>query len=390
MSIHTKQPQVDLRFFELPATIALIEAIRNPLIIDLKHKKFKKLTSQELSIFLGRLQIFQEEKLGTRLNISKKSTIPTKIPSKLFKFGSTTLTTKSPIYHILKSAYKFKYSKKWDKWNWDDVEDIMEMITMIRGALIKKKIIKIPIIQFSHSLDSKTIKKLKKLVKRLGGQVADDDDQNVTHIIHKSNDYDDQDEEWFRTLEKKDGKVLMHWWYYPDSYDTWVEETSEHANPEPAPINNGPWNVGKRWINDSIKFNDNSSSNNFSFNYDNNENLIRNLILLKGEKIYYNHSQQKQKLGEDDARQQNSSLFLKGNLSDFPYELCYKSVSSSLWYSFVKYRFVVSKKPQQNYQNYQLFTTFKSTDKSFFGRMVTPEFDDDDHGENFEFKISDQ
>ncbi|CAJ0637653.1 14379_t:CDS:2 [Entrophospora sp. SA101] len=62
MSIHTKQPQVDLRFFELPATIALIEAIRNPLIIDLKHKKFKKLTSQELSIFLGRLQIFQEEK----------------------------------------------------------------------------------------------------------------------------------------------------------------------------------------------------------------------------------------------------------------------------------------------------------------------------------------
>ncbi|CAJ0916407.1 13192_t:CDS:2 [Entrophospora sp. SA101] len=126
------------------------------------------------------------------------------------------------------------------------------------------------------------------------------------------------------------------------------------------------------------------------FNYDNNENLIRNLILLKGEKIYYNHSQQKQKLGEDDARQQNSSLFLKGNLSDFPYELCYKSVSSSLWYSFVKYRFVVSKKPQQNYQNYQLFTTFKSTDKSFFGRMVTPEFDDDDHGENFEFKISDQ
>ncbi|CAJ0874492.1 2001_t:CDS:2 [Entrophospora sp. SA101] len=114
------------------------------------------------------------------------------------------------------------------------------------------------------------------------------------------------------------------------------------------------------------------------------------IILATNQKIYYNHSQQKQKLGEDDARQQNSSLFLKGNLSDFPYELCYKSVSSSLWYSFVKYRFVVSKKPQQNYQNYQLFTTFKSTDKSFFGRMVTPEFDDDDHGENFEFKISDQ
>ncbi|CAH1757508.1 8897_t:CDS:2 [Entrophospora sp. SA101] len=290
MSIHTKQPQVDLRFFELPATIALIEAIRNPLIIDLKHKKFKKLTSQELSIFLGRLQIFQEEKLGTRLNISKKSTIPTKIPSKLFKFGSTTLTTKSPIYHILKSAYKFKYSKKWDKWNWDDVEDIMEMITMIRGALIKKKIIKIPIIQFSHSLDSKTIKKLKKLVKRLGGQVADDDDQNVTHIIHKSNDYDDQDEEWFRTLEKKDGKVLMHWWYYPDSYDTWVEETSEHANPEPAPINNGPWNVGKRWINDSIKFNEWMNEEDYEISdLDNGENAEENkeaaIVNLKKIKI---------------------------------------------------------------------------------------------------------
>nr|CAG8484385.1 14089_t:CDS:2 [Entrophospora candida] len=257
MSVNTKVPQVDLRFYERSTTIAYIDAIRQSLIHDLAstNPNFKTVTSRELSIFLGRLQIFQEEKLGTKLNVPKKSMLPTKIPSKLFKVEAT-LTNESPIYYLLQSAYMYKISKKWKKWNWDhNVKDMIEMVSIVRNYLIEKGIIKNPVVMFNQSLVVKRIRELKKIVKKLGGRVTDKLDE-ATHIIHESNDNDYQDEDWFRTLEKKDGKVLVHWWYYPDSYDTWVEETSDHADPEPPPINNGPWNVGDRWITDSIKFNE--------------------------------------------------------------------------------------------------------------------------------------
>ncbi|CAJ0752375.1 20749_t:CDS:2 [Entrophospora sp. SA101] len=244
MSVNTKVPQVDLRFYERSTTIAYIDAIRQSLIHDLAstNPNFKTVTSRELSIFLGRLQIFQEEKLGTKLNVPKKSMLPTKIPSKLFKVEAT-LTNESPIYYLLQSAYMYKISKKWKKWNWDhNVKDMIEMVSIVRNYLIEKGIIKNPVVMFNQSLVVKRIRELKKIVKKLGGRVTDKLDE-ATHIIHESNDNDYQDEDWFRTLEKKDGKVLVHWWYYPDSYDTWVEETSDHADPEPPPINNGPWNV---------------------------------------------------------------------------------------------------------------------------------------------------
>jgi len=64
-------------------------------------------------------------------------------------------------------------------------------------------------------------------------------------------------EEWLRTLEKKDGKVLVHYWYYPDSYDEWLLETSsEFMDPEPVPEHEGAWNISTRWIRDSEKYNE--------------------------------------------------------------------------------------------------------------------------------------
>lgn len=77
-------------------------------------------------------------------------------------------------------------------------------------------------------------------------------------MIHASADTsDDTDEEWCRTLEKKDGKVLIHWWYYPDSYDTWLPDTDTSlADPEPAPEHAGAWHVSVRWLRDSLTYNE--------------------------------------------------------------------------------------------------------------------------------------
>ncbi len=36
----------------------------------------------------------------------------------------------------------------------------------------------------------------------------------------------------------------------------WLEETAEHADPEPIPEHKGPWNVSERWLTDSVLFNE--------------------------------------------------------------------------------------------------------------------------------------
>lgn len=68
--------------------------------------------------------------------------------------------------------------------------------------------------------------------------------------------YGGNEEEWFRTLEKKENKVLVHWWYHPDSYDSWLVQTDQFADPEEAPDHNGPWHIISRWLQDSVKFNE--------------------------------------------------------------------------------------------------------------------------------------
>jgi len=37
---------------------------------------------------------------------------------------------------------------------------------------------------------------------------------------------------WFRTLEKRDGMALVHYWYTPDSADMWMPEAQNYAEPE--------------------------------------------------------------------------------------------------------------------------------------------------------------
>ena len=66
---------------------------------------------------------------------------------------------------------------------------------------------------------------------------------------------------YFRTLAKKGKKSLIHVWYKPDSYDTWLPPTSANsfASPEPeteARAEGQQWSVSVRWLEDGAKFNE--------------------------------------------------------------------------------------------------------------------------------------
>lgn len=64
------------------------------------------------------------------------------------------------------------------------------------------------------------------------------------------------EEDWFRTLEKDGNMVLVHWWYYPDSFDSWLPQTQQFTDPEEPPEHNGSWKISVRWLQDTERFNE--------------------------------------------------------------------------------------------------------------------------------------
>ena len=51
-------------------------------------------------------------------------------------------------------------------------------------------------------------------------------------------------EEYFCPLAQKGKMVLVHWVYYPDSYDCWVPASEVGVAPEPASEQPNQWLVG--------------------------------------------------------------------------------------------------------------------------------------------------
>ncbi len=80
----------------------------------------------------------------------------------------------------------------------------------------------------------------------------------ATHIVHPTAPGGDVvDGDWCRTLEKAQGRALIHWWYYPDSYDQWQDDSAGvFSAPEPPEHHHGAWHVSERWVRDSYMFNE--------------------------------------------------------------------------------------------------------------------------------------
>ncbi|KAK3825737.1 MAG: hypothetical protein J3Q66DRAFT_328476 [Benniella sp.] len=261
MTARRKSGGADARFYESPDTVAQFENIKDDLQRDLNKShpgSDNTISAKELAQFTYGLQQFQEDVLGTN-NAHLLPSVPARIPAKIFRCD--TITTDSPIYKVLKAAYEFRQSQGWRRWDLASLPrktQNLELVSHIRQELVSQGVVKNPAVAFDESVGSEERERLEASVEHLGGTIVSDP-KHATHIIHHSSEEleSPEGEEWLRTLEKKDGKVLVHYWYYPDSYDEWLLETSsEFMDPEPVPEHAGPWNISARWVRDSEKYNE--------------------------------------------------------------------------------------------------------------------------------------
>lgn len=102
---------------------------------------------------------------------------------------------------------------------------------------------KYPVVYFSADLPAADAKRLAALVTKHGGTVTETESE-CTHVI-KPNllSTEPEDVEYLRTIEKRERLALVHWWYYPDSYNTWLPINEVEGEADPVPARQGPWVV---------------------------------------------------------------------------------------------------------------------------------------------------
>ncbi|NWY70790.1 SMRC1 protein, partial [Erithacus rubecula] len=194
-----------------------------------------------------------------------------------FKAGGT-------LCHILGAAYKYKNEQGWrrfDLQNPSRMDRNVEMFMTIEKTLVQNNCLSRPTIYLIPDMELKLANKLKDIVKRHQGTVTEEKSKATHHVYPSPTSMDD--DEWLRPVMKKDKQVLVHWGFFPDSYDTWVHANEIDAEIEDPPIPEKPWKVHAKWILDTDVFNEWMNEEDYEVDENRKSVSFRQRISMKNE-----------------------------------------------------------------------------------------------------------
>ncbi|XP_025001256.2 SWI/SNF complex subunit SMARCC2 isoform X2 [Gallus gallus] len=250
MAVRKKDGGPNVKYYEASDTVSQFDNVR--LWLGKNYKKYIQAeppTNKSLSSLVVQLLQFQEEVFGKHVSNAPL----TKLPIKCFldfKAGGA-------LCHILAAAYKFKSDQGWRRFDFQNpsrMDRNVEMFMTIEKSLVQNNCLSRPNIFLHQEIEPKLLSKLKDIIKRHQGTVTEDKN-NASHVVCPVPG-NLEEEEWVRPVMKRDKQVLLHWGYYPDSYDTWIPASEIEASVEDAPTPEKPRKVHAKWILDTDTFNE--------------------------------------------------------------------------------------------------------------------------------------
>ncbi|XP_061544015.1 SWI/SNF complex subunit SMARCC2 isoform X2 [Phycodurus eques] len=248
MAVRKKDGGPNVKYFEASDTVSQFDNVR--VWLGKNYKKYIQAeppTNKSLSSLVVQLLQFQEEVFGR--HVSNPPLTKLTMKSFLdFKAGGA-------LCHILAAAYKFKSDQGWfDFQNPSRMDRNVEMFMTIEKSLVQNNCLSRPVIYLSSDIEAKLLGKLKDIIKRHQGSVTDDKSSSSHVVVPIPSSL--EEEEWVRPVMKKDKQVLLHWGYFPDSYDTWIPASEIEASVEDAPSQEKPRKVHAKWILDLDQYNE--------------------------------------------------------------------------------------------------------------------------------------
>ncbi|XP_061833674.1 SWI/SNF complex subunit SMARCC2 isoform X2 [Nerophis lumbriciformis] len=250
MAVRKKDGGPNVKYFEASDTVSQFDNVR--VWLGKNYKKYIQAeppTNKSLSSLVVQLLQFQEEVFGRHVSNPPL----TKLPMKCFldfKAGGA-------LCQILAAAYKFKSDQGWRRFDFQNpsrMDRNVEMFMTIEKSLVQNNCLSRPIIYLSSDIEPKLLGKLKDIIKRHQGSVTEDKTTSSHVVVPIPSSL--EEEEWVRPVMKRDKQMLLHWGYFPDSYDTWIPASEVEASVEDAPSPEKPRKVHAKWILDLDQYNE--------------------------------------------------------------------------------------------------------------------------------------
>ncbi|XP_058824076.1 SWI/SNF complex subunit SMARCC1 isoform X2 [Topomyia yanbarensis] len=236
-------------FFTSPESLQGFETVRQWL-----QKNCKKYIAQDpptkesLAHLIVQFVQYQETKLG------KNSQEPptTRLPMRCFmdfKPGGS-------LCHILATMYRYKSEQRWRKFDFTVNKDpVIQMLLDMETALIEAECMRLPIVYIRPEVDKTTANRITDIVTCHQGEMTPDEEE-ATHIVYPA--VDPFPEDYARPTFRRDKHVMIHWYYFPESYDTWVPNTFDLPDNIPdCPQSPGDrWRVSTSWVTDLEEYNE--------------------------------------------------------------------------------------------------------------------------------------
>ncbi|XP_064074057.1 SWI/SNF complex subunit SMARCC2 isoform X3 [Vanessa tameamea] len=242
----------NIEFFQSAESLTQFDQIRVWLQKNCKkHVQTDPPTKEGLAQLVIQLIQYQENKLG------KNATDPPfmRLPMKVFmdmKPGGSLCT-------VLATMFRFKSEQRWRKFDFQNPsrKDLnVQMMMEIESSLLGAEVIRSPCIFIRPEVDKATANKVKDIIVNHQGEICEDE-EDATHIIHPA--VDPLEEEYARPVFKRGNSVLIHWYYFPDSHDTWAQSDLPVDVPENVSweCNRAePWRVSATWALDLPQYNE--------------------------------------------------------------------------------------------------------------------------------------
>uniref|UniRef100_A0A8C5WD76 SWI/SNF related, matrix associated, actin dependent regulator of chromatin subfamily c member 1 n=1 Tax=Leptobrachium leishanense TaxID=445787 RepID=A0A8C5WD76_9ANUR len=173
--------------------------------------------------------------------------------------------------------------RRFDLLNPSRMDRNVEMFMSIEKTLMQNNSLSRPTVYLVPDIDLKLANKLKDIVKRHQGSMTEEK-QKASHHVYPTPASLDEDE-WLRPVTKKDKQLLVHWGYYPDSYDSWIPTSDLDVEVEDPPIPEKPWKVHAKWILDMDLFNEWMNEEDYEVDESKKATNFRQRISLKNEEV---------------------------------------------------------------------------------------------------------
>lgn len=209
-------------------------------------------TNKSLASLVVQLMQFQEDNF---IKGAAKTPAITRIPVRCFM----DFKANGSLCHIMSTVYRFKSEQGWRRFDLSSPSRLdrnIEMFVAIERSLLQNKCISVPIIFAKSDIDKANIKEAKEIAKRHNAQWTENESE-ATHILYPL--CDPLEEEYARPTMKRDKNIMFHWYYFPDSYDTWITTDMSLSDVPETPVTHPStyvWRLTYNWLTETDQYNE--------------------------------------------------------------------------------------------------------------------------------------